>query len=85
MFGQYLSNKNESATVSKSKNFLDINKAYIIFPSRRGSKCKSLSLSIYTQYEDSKFWILLKFHEFQCRPKEKSESLYSTNTCAMQL
>jgi len=27
MIGQYLSNKNDSATVSKSKNFLDLNKA----------------------------------------------------------
>jgi len=26
MIGQYLSNKNESATVSKSKKFLDLNK-----------------------------------------------------------
>jgi len=28
MIGQYLSNKNKSATVSKSKKFLDLNKAY---------------------------------------------------------
>jgi len=27
MIGQYLPNKNESATVSKSKYFLDLNKA----------------------------------------------------------
>ena len=30
MIGQCLSNKNESATMLKSKNFLDINKAYVI-------------------------------------------------------
>ena len=29
MIGQCLSNKNESATVSKSKKFLDLNKALI--------------------------------------------------------
>jgi len=29
MLEQYLSNKNKSATVSKSKNFLDLNKTYI--------------------------------------------------------
>jgi hypothetical protein len=28
MIGQYLLNKNENATVSKSKNFLDLKKAY---------------------------------------------------------
>jgi hypothetical protein len=29
MIEQYLSNKNESAIISKSKNFLDLNKALV--------------------------------------------------------
>ena len=31
MIGQCLSNKNESATVSKSKNFLDLNKLLVSY------------------------------------------------------
>jgi hypothetical protein len=30
MIGQYLSNKNESATVSKSKKIWDLNKAIVV-------------------------------------------------------
>jgi len=47
MIGQYLSNKNESATIPKTKKFLELSKALVPFFLFRGTVALSFLFSNY--------------------------------------